>query len=85
MHKTGFAEQLAFVTAQRGEDEALVLARAVRTGLHVLYQEVLVESYLMGETSCELLLREIGPEQLEMIDDQQGAIERDIRWGTARG
>ncbi len=54
--------------AQRHEDEATVLAQAVREGIHTLYCEVLIEAYLLGRVSRETVLKELGPEQLEEIE-----------------
>lgn len=81
MNETGLTEQLAFVVAQRQEDEATILAQAVREGIQALYREALVEGYLLGHVSRETILKEVGPEQLEEIEYQRDALQRDIEWG----
>ena len=81
MNETGLTQQLAFVMAQRHEDEATVLAQAVREGIHTLYREVLIEAYLLGQASREIVLKELGPDQLEEIEDQRDALQRDVAWG----
>lgn len=81
MNETGLTQQLAFVMAQRHEDEATVLAQAVREGIHTLYREVLIEAYLLGRVSRETVLKELGPEQLEEIEYQRDALQRDVAWG----
>ena len=81
MNETGLTQQLAFVMAQRREDEATVLAQAVREGIHTLYREVLIEAYLLGQISREVVLKELGPEQLEEIEYQRDALQRDVTWG----
>ncbi len=81
MSETGFTQQLAFVVAQRREDEATVLAQAVREGIHALYREVLIEAYLLGQVPREMVLKELGPERLEEIEYQRDALQRDVAWG----
>lgn len=81
MNETGLTQQLAFVMAQRHEDEATVLAQAVREGIHTLYCEALIEAYLLGHVPREMALKELGPEQLEEIEYQRDALQRDVAWG----
>ncbi len=82
MTETGLAQQLAFLVAQSHQDEATVLAKAVREGIHLLYREALIESYLLGQVPRATVLAELGPEQLAEIDYQRGVIERDVAWGA---
>ena len=81
MNETGLTQQLAFVIAQRQEDEATVLAHAVREGIQTLYREVLIEAYLLGQLSREVVLKELGPEQLDEIEYQRDVLQRDVAWG----
>ena len=81
MNETGLTQQLAFVVARRREDEATVLAQAVREGIRTLYRETLIEAYLLGQVSREMVLKELGPEQLEEIEYQRDALQRDVAWG----
>jgi hypothetical protein len=81
MDETGLAQQLAFVVSQRREDEAIILAQAVREGIQVLYRETLIEAYLLGQVSREAMLKELGPDQLEEIEYQRDALQRDVGWG----
>lgn len=81
MNETGLGEQLAFVVAQRKQDEATILAQAVREGIQVLYREVLIEAYLLGQIPRETMLNELGLEQLEEIEYQRDALQRDVMWG----
>ena len=85
MNETGLAQQLAFVVARRREDEATVLARAVREGIQALYREALIEAYLLGQVSRGMVLKELGPEQLEEIEYQRDALQRDVAWGMENG
>ena len=48
MSETALTQQLAFVVAQRNEDEATVLAQAVREGIHALYLEALTSRLSPG-------------------------------------
>jgi hypothetical protein len=81
VNETGLTQQLAFVVARRREDEATVLAQAVREGIRTLYREVLIEAYLLGRVSRETVLKELGAEQLEEIEYQRDALQRDVAWG----
>jgi hypothetical protein len=85
MNETGLTEQLAFVVAQRQEDEATILAQAVREGIKTLYQEALVEAYLLGQVSREIILKELGLEKLQEIEYQRDSFQRDIAWGLKSG
>ncbi len=77
-------EHLEFVVAQKGEDEATILARALRFGLAALYRETLIEAYLLGRIDREAVLRTLGPEQLEEVEQQREALRRDVEWGLKR-
>jgi hypothetical protein len=85
MSKTALTQQLSYVVAHRKEDEATVLAQAVREGVHTLYLETLIQAYLIGQVSREEVLKELGPDQLEQVEYQRNALERDIAWGLKRG
>jgi hypothetical protein len=81
MNEIGLTEQLAFVVARRQQDEATVLAQAVREGIQRLYQETLTEAYLLGQVPHETVLKELGLEQLEEIEYRRDALKRDMEWG----
>jgi hypothetical protein len=85
LNEVGLSEQLAFVVTQRQQDEATILAQAVREGLRALYHEALVEAYLLGQINREMILKELGPEQVEEIEYQRDALRRDIEWGLKGG
>ena len=81
MNETGLTQQLAFVMSQRHQDEATVLGEAVREGVQALYRETLIEAYLTGQVAREMVLKELGPEELEEIEYQRNALKRDVAWG----
>jgi len=58
MNDTQLSQQLAFVIAQRHQDEATVLGQAVRDGIQSLYRETLTEAYLLGQVTREMVLKE---------------------------
>lgn len=82
IHETSFVQQLDFVVTRRRQDEATVLAQAVRQGVQALYRETLIQAYLLGQVSREMALRELGPEQLEEVEYQRDALKRDVAWGS---
>lgn len=67
--------------AERGKDEATVLAEALRAGVETLYREALIEGFLLGRIPREKLLHEIGPEEVAQIELQRDALRRDVEWG----
>lgn len=75
------AEHLDFLVAERGEDEASVLAEALRAGVEALYREALIEGFLLGRIPRERLLHEVGPEAVTEIELQRDALRRDVEWG----
>jgi hypothetical protein len=58
-----------------------VLTQAVHEGIQLLYQEVLIEAYLLGRVPREMVLKELGLERLEEIEYQRDALQRDVEWG----
>lgn len=81
MNETELTQQLAFVVARRRQDEATILGQAVREGIHALYRDALIEAYLLGQAAREIVLNELGPEQLEQVEYQRDALKRDVAWG----
>lgn len=76
-----FAQQLAFVAAQRQAGEDTILAQALREGVQALYREALLEAYLLQRIPREQILQELGLEQLEELEYQRDALARDVAWG----
>ena len=81
MHENALTEHLKFLVAQKGQDEATVLAQALRMGVEALYQEALIEAFLLGGVSRETALRELGPDLLAEVEYQRDALQRDVQWG----
>jgi hypothetical protein len=81
MRDTALREHLDFLVTRKGEDEATVIAQALRAGVEALYQEALTEAYLLGQVSRVTALEELGPERLEEIEYQRDALRRDFEWG----
>ncbi|MCX7841155.1 MAG: hypothetical protein N2559_17090 [Anaerolineae bacterium] len=74
-------QQLSFVVTQRRQDEATVLAQALREGIKSLYRESIIEAYLLGQITREQALKELGTEEFEAIEYQRESLRRDIEWG----
>lgn len=81
MQDKKLSEHLDFLVSQRGQDEATVLAQALRAGIEALYREALTEAYLLGKVPRETALRELGTEQIGEIEHQRDALRRDVKWG----
>jgi hypothetical protein len=82
MSEMPLAEKLAFLRDRRRQDEAALLADVVREGIEALYQRTLIEAYLLGEIPRERVVEAIGPDELEEVEYQRDAIQRDVRWGV---
>ena len=85
MTGTTLSRELAFVVAQRQIDETMVLAQAVRKGIRILYRDALIEAYLTGSISRDVVQKELGPKTLEEIEYQRDALRRDVTWGLRDG
>ncbi len=83
MNETELTQKLNFVLTQRRQDEATVLGQAMREGIHALYRETLIEAYLLGQVARDLVLKELGPEELENVEYQRDALKRDVAWGLS--
>jgi transcription initiation factor IIE alpha subunit len=81
MRDKALTNYLEFLVTQSGEDEAAVLAQALRTGIETLYEEALTEAYLLGNVSRETVLKELGPDRLASIEYQRDAFRHDVEWG----
>lgn len=75
------AEHLEFLVSRGGQDEATVIAQALRKGIDALYEEALVEDFLLGRVGRETMLLEIGRERLEEIEYQRDTLGREVGWG----
>jgi hypothetical protein len=74
-------EHLDFLVAERGQDEATVIALALQSGIEALYREALTEAYLLGKVSREVALKDLGAAELREIELQRDALRRDVEWG----
>jgi len=81
MRDKTLTEHLDFLITQGGQDEATVLAQALRAGVEAMYQEALVEAFLLGKVSRETALRDLGAERLAEIEYQRDVLRRDVEWG----
>lgn len=81
MRDKTLTEHLDFLITQEGQDEATVLAKALRAGVEALYQEALIEAYLLGKVTREKALRDLGAERLAEVEYQRDALRRDVEWG----
>jgi hypothetical protein len=81
MRDRTLTEHLDFLVAERGEDEATVIAFALRSGIEALYRQALTEAYLLGKVSREAALKDLGTTELREIELQRDALRRDVEWG----
>jgi hypothetical protein len=79
--KDTLSEHLEFLVSRSGEDEAAVLAQALRKGIDALYEEVLIEEFLLGRVARDAVLQALGPERLDEIEYQRNVLQREVGWG----
>lgn len=84
MTDRGLTERPAFLVERRHQDEATILAEAVREGIQRLYEDTLIESYLLGSVPRQRVLEDLGQSRLEEIEYQRDAIARDAKWALKR-
>ena len=80
MNRQTITEKLAFIAAEREQDETALLAQAVHAEIQALYLEAVTEAFLAGRISREDALVEFSPERLAEIEYQRDAIQRDFDW-----
>ena len=68
MSRETITEKLAFVAAEREQEETTLLAQAMRAGIQALYLETITEAFLAGRISREDALAELGAERLAEVD-----------------
>jgi hypothetical protein len=85
MLETQLSREVDFVVKHRGIDETTVLAQAIREGIHKLYRDTIIESYLSGSISRKDAVKELGFETVEEIEYQRDAFARDVAWGLSNG
>ena len=83
MKQATVSRELAFIANRRGIDETNILAKAVREGIRVIYQEAVTEDYLAGKIPRDYALKELGLEKLMEIEFHREAIKKDIAWGLS--
>jgi hypothetical protein len=79
--KDTLSEHLEFLISHSGQDEATLLAQALRKGIDALYEEALVEEFLLGRVTRETVLQVLGRERLDEIEYQRNVLQREVGWG----
>jgi hypothetical protein len=79
--KDTLSEHLEFLISRKGQDEATVLAQALRKGIDALYEETLIEEFLLDRVARETVLQALGPERLDEIEYQRDVLQREVGWG----
>ena len=83
MKTQALGEQLSFIVTQSKVNEAAILAQAVSKGIELLYQEAMIEAYLLGNIYREKALKTLGSATLEDVEFQRDALKRDVEWGLS--
>ncbi len=85
MTELTFAETLDVLVREIGEDETTVLAKAMRTGVSILYRQHVIGRFVAGTISRAEAVAALGPKVVEDLEYQRDALARDIAWGLRRG
>ncbi len=75
--------ELTFLTEYTGQDEAALLARALRLGLEMLYRQAVEQAFIDGEITREEAIAVLGRERVEEIEYTKQALAQDIARGLA--
>lgn len=73
--------ELAFLTEHTGQDEATLLARALRLGLDVLYRQAMEQAFIDGAVAREEAIAVLGRERVEEIEYAKQALVQDVARG----
>ncbi len=75
------SEELAFLTEQTGEDEAMILSRAVHVGLDLLYREAVEQAFIDELLSRDQAIAVLGEERVEELAYAKQALAEDVAHG----
>lgn len=78
---TQLEKELEYLICKTGKDTTLILAEAVKEGVHVLYKKNVIETYMMNKIDRKDAANLLGETFVDELDNAWRAVESDIRWG----
>ncbi len=75
-------DELRFLAERMGQDEETLLARALRLGIEVMYQQVVEQAFIEGTISREEAAAVLGEERLAEIEYAKQALAEDVARGV---
>lgn len=82
---TQIEKELEYLLKESGRETSLLLAEAVKEGIHLLYKRYVAEAYIDMKIDRNQAIELIGESAIEELDEAWGAVESDIRWGLKIG
>jgi hypothetical protein len=74
-------QELAFLKEHTGEDEAILLSRAVDLGLQILYREAVEQAFIDETIPRQEAIAVLGLDRVAELEYAKQALETDIRRG----
>lgn len=78
-------KELEYLVKETGRETTVLLAEAVKEGIHLLFKRYVMEAYMSLKISRDRAIELIGESELEELDVAWRAVENDIRWGLKVG
>ena len=75
------AQGLTFLTQQTGQDEAILLTRALHLGLNLLYRQTVEQAFIDGTMTQDETIAILGHERVEEIEYAKQALAQDVARG----
>lgn len=76
-------DELRFLAERMGQDEETLLARALRLGIEMMYQQVVEQAFIEGTISREEAAAVLGEERLAEIEYAKQALAEDVARGVS--
>jgi phage FluMu protein gp41 len=73
--------ELSFLRQRTGQDEATLLARALRLGLTLLHRQIVEQGFIDGSVTRDEAITVLGRERVQEIEYAKRALAQDVTRG----
>ncbi|ODS34753.1 MAG: hypothetical protein SCARUB_00013 [Candidatus Scalindua rubra] len=78
-------KELEYLVNKTGKETTLLLAEAVKEGIHALYKKYITEAYMLEKIDRKEAVELLGATLIDELDYAWRSIENDIKWGMKVG
>jgi len=78
---TSIVGELSFLRQRTGQDEATLLARALRLGLTLLHRQIVEQGFIDGSVTRDEAITVLGRERVQEIEYAKRALAQDVTRG----